>query len=201
MKRVMFFMAILLLVGCSNPVNRHTAIRYAEQAESEMIQGNWFNARMGLGRAITNAKIGGFDDRSMSILWYQYGRSSGVICDWAEAERGFEQSYELDKKTGTPAYTASAELAEMYLFREMYKQAVEYFDRAHTELIEAQVDKQHPLSYVVFLKDYADALDHVNQKQKANEYREKAEAVLMANPVTNLKERRTPYGQQCHATP
>lgn len=69
-----------------------------------MKSGDWFNARMYFGRAIQNAKIGGADTKTVAVLWYEYGRSSGVICDWPEAARGLNEAYKLDSETVGPAY-------------------------------------------------------------------------------------------------
>ena len=50
------------------------------------------------GRALTNAILGHAPDKNLATLYYEYGRTSGAICDYKEAQRGLEAALELDKK-------------------------------------------------------------------------------------------------------
>jgi len=200
---IIYIVASLLLAGCvTNPVNRHTAYRYAEQAENYARQGDWLNAQEGYRRAIINAKIGGFKEKDLSVLWYQYGRASGVICDWAESEKGFNKANELDRKNGNPTYKNLNEQGQMNFDRKDYLKAVKAFELAHAEIEETQIPVQYPISYALLLNNYADALEATNNKNKAKSYRKAADEIYKKNPGTNKNIRRTtPYGSQCKTAP
>ena len=201
LKSTLSLLVALIVVGCANPINRNTGIRYAEQADAEAASGNWFNARMGYARAITNGKLGGFDDTNMAYLWYQYGRASGVICDWSEAEKGFDKAYEIDSDIGEPTYVTLYELGQMNLDRKKYEEAAEIFGRAHLEMTREKVQEDLPLNYAIFLENYAEALSHTKNLERANELRGRSVLILENNPGKAENINRTPYGSQCYKQP
>ncbi len=109
--------ALLLLVmaGCANSINMHNAQRYAVAGQAAVRNGAWAEARKNFGLAIANVRMGHGDDRTRAVLYYEYGRASGVICDWPEAERGLNEAYNLDQQISGPAYMSLVELARMNL--------------------------------------------------------------------------------------
>ncbi|MGB5488126.1 MAG: hypothetical protein WBN06_12095, partial [Lysobacterales bacterium] len=96
-------------------------------------------------RAISNAELAGAPSKGLAVLWYEYGRSSGVICDWEEAENGLNKAFELDSKIGGPAYMSLYELAQMNYARELYTAAIEYFQGAYSGMEEDQADTKDPI--------------------------------------------------------
>lgn len=198
MKRYLVVFALaLFVVGCANPINRHTAGKYSQAAYSAMKSGDWFNARMYFGRAIQNAKIGGVDTKAMAVLWYEYGRSSGVICDWPEAERGLNEAYKLDSETGGPAYMSLYEFGRMNYDRKQYAKAVEYFARVKVEFDKLQADTRDPLGYADYLEEYAGALEKTGNNAEAKKHRARAVELRKAFPGKDAQTEKTPYGTQC----
>ncbi len=68
--------ALLLLVmaGCANPINMHNAQRYAVAGQVAARNGAWAEARKNFGRAIANVRMGHGDDRTLAVLYYEYGQ-------------------------------------------------------------------------------------------------------------------------------
>lgn len=196
--RGLIVMAVLItLVGCANPINRHTAVKYNHAAYAAMKSGDWVNARMYFGRAIPNAKIGGVDPKAMAVLWYEYGRSSGVICDWSEAERGLNEAYKLDSETGGPAYMSLYEFGRMNYDRKQYAKAVEYFARVKTEFDKLQADTKDPLGYADYLEEYASALEQTGNAAEVEKHRARAAELRKTFPGKDAHTEKTPYGTQC----
>jgi len=94
MNKLIPLLFIILLSACANPINLHTGREYFQGGQENAKEGRWFNARMAFGRAWTNANLGKEDDKITAVYAYEYGRASGAICDWTEAERGLKHSYE-----------------------------------------------------------------------------------------------------------
>lgn len=198
MRRFLIVAAVVVsLVGCANPINRHTAGKYNQAAYGAMQSGDWFNARMYFGRAIQNAKMGGADSKALAVLWYEYGRSSGVICDWPEAEHGLNEAYKLDTETGGPAYMSLYEFGRMNYDRKQYAKAVEYFSRVKTEFDKLQADTKDPLGYADYLEEYASALEKTGDTAEAKKHRARAADLLKAFPAGDAHTEKTPYGTQC----
>ena len=197
MRHTLLIIVMLVFAGCTNPINRNTATRYAEHADQEASLGNWFNARMGYGRAIKNGEIGGLNEGNMAYLWFQYGRTSGIICDWSEAVRGFEESYKIDTENGETTYDTLYEFGEMYLVRKDYEKAVRLFENAYLKMNADKVRETKPVRYALFLENYSKALFHTKSHSRYKEVKKESDIIFKANPGKEKKIRRTPYGSQC----
>jgi tetratricopeptide (TPR) repeat protein len=135
----------------------------------------------------------------MSILYYEYGRASGVICDWKEAEHGLRKALELDREINGPVHVAQIELGRMYFDRKDYATAEQYFSTVQPifERIDAQT--ADPLGYAVFLDEYASTLEALSRPADAIPLRARADELRRTFPTSRVRTARTPYGTQCNA--
>lgn len=190
----------LYLVGCANPVNRYTAGKYADAAISAREAGNWRLARSNWARAITNAQIGGeANTRSMAIAYYEYGRSSGIICDWTEAERGLQKSLELDRRLNGPIHLSLIELGRMHFDQKQYEPARNYFSEAFKLFEAMNAETMDPLGYAQFLDEYSLSLESTGAADQAAPFRSRAQQLRTTFPAGKNRTDRTPYGTQCSA--
>lgn len=189
----------LLATACTNPINLRTASNYSSAGYAAMAAGDWAKARMNFGRAVQNAEIGRADPKAIGALWYEYGRASGVICDWPEAERGLNKSLELDSQSGGPAYMSLYELGRMNYDRKQYAEAVGYFARVKTEFDRMQADSRDPVSYAEYLDEYAGALEQTANASEAAPLRSRAAELRRTFPGQAGRTEKTPYGTQCMA--
>jgi tetratricopeptide (TPR) repeat protein len=150
-------------------------------------------------RAITNAELAGAPEKGLAVLWYEYGRSSGVICDWEESEKGLNMAFELDSRTGGPDYMALYELARMNHDREMYPEAIEYFQRAYSKIQEDQADTKDPIGYADFLDEFAYLLEHTGQNDMVPQLSARSERIRAAFKGKDSHTEKTPYGTECQA--
>jgi len=192
--------ALLILTSCAAPINQRNAEKYYAEAVSAQHSGDWWSARKYFARAISNAELAGAPNSSLALLWYEYGRSSGVICDWQEAEGGLIKALELDLKTGGPAYMPLYELARMNYDREMYTEAVEFFRRAYAKMETDQADTKDPIGYADFLDEYSHALDESGRKDLAPKFVVRSERIRAAFVGKDSHTEKTPYGVECHAS-
>lgn len=197
-KELIVLIAVVALVGCANPINRKTAMNYTNAAYDAVQAGDWFKARMYFGRALINAKLGGATPKGLAILNYEYGRTSGVICDWVEAERGLNEAYKLDQETGGPTYMSLYELGRMSFAREQYDKALEYYGRAWQEFEKVQADTKDPLGYAVYLEEYAVILEKTGNKVEAEKHKARADELRSVFPGKESHTEKTPYGTRCN---
>ncbi len=189
--------ATILVAACASPINQRHAQNYMLAGYRAMEAGKWFQARMAFGRAVTDAELAGTAPRVKAILYYEYGRSSGVICDWPEAERGLKQAYGLDKESGGPAYMSLNELGRMNFDRQRYADALGYFDQVLPEFDRSQIDTRDPLGYSAFLDEYSITLEKTGRAADAERARKRALEIRSAFPGKDSQTDKTPYGTQC----
>jgi tetratricopeptide (TPR) repeat protein len=196
MKRLAI-LASLLMSACANPINLHTANEYFLGGKDNAEQGKWFNARMSFGRAWANANWGNADDKVTAVYAYEYGRSSGVICDWAESEKGLLKALELDRKVNGPVHMDLDELAFMYHAKGEIQKSAEYFSQGKTLLDKLDADKRDPIGYANILSEYADVLDQLGNHAEAGGMRAKAAEVRKSSILKASGHAKTPYGEHC----
>ena len=196
MKRLLLLLP-LLITACANPINLHTANEYFQGGRSNAAQGKWFNARMAFGRAWTNADLGKADDRVTAVYAYEYGRSSGVICDWVEAERGLKKAFELDGKTGGPIHMSLVELARMYHAKGDLAMSQEYFQKAKQALDDRQADTRDSIGYANILKEYAEVLSALGKVSEASALTKREQEIRGTFKDRKSGHDQTPYGKHC----
>ncbi|MBU1191219.1 MAG: hypothetical protein KKA36_06280 [Gammaproteobacteria bacterium] len=197
MKTIAAATLILLLSSCANPINLHTGNQYFQGGLANVKEGKWFNARMAFGRAWTNADLGNAEDRVTAVYAYEYGRASGAICDWREAERGLLKAYELDKKTNGPIHMSMVELARMYHAEGRLEKSQEWFALAKVELDRLQADTRDSIGYANILSEYAVVLSSVGKSEEAAALNKREEEIRSVFKGRTSSHDQTPYGQFC----
>lgn len=190
-------MAVLALAACGNPAVRHISTEYAITADNAARAGDWSTARTNWKKAVTEAELAEAPPQALAILWYEYGRSSGVICDWAEAKTGLIKAYDLDLISNGPAFMSLFELARMNFDRKRYREAVNYFERVLTEFEDQPLDTRDPLGHADFLDEYAASLDNLGRGVEAKKHRRRSAKIRAAFPKAEPRTEKTPYGTQC----
>lgn len=196
MKRFLLFLP-LMIAACVNPINLRTASEYFHAGRSNAAQDKWFNARMAFGRAWTNAQLGKADDRVTAVYAYEYGRSSGVICDWIEAERGLKSAFELDEKMGGPIHMSLVELARMYHAKGDLAMSQMYFQKAKQVLDNLQADTRDSIGYANILNEYAEVLSAQGKLSEANALTKRELEIRSVFKDRKSSHDQTPYGKHC----
>ena len=104
---VVLAFGILLVSGCAASINEYNARQHAQAGMKAGRSGEFAKARKEFARALTNARLAHADPKMVAALSYEYGRYSGMICDWVEGEKGLAEAYDLDRQNGGPAYMLS----------------------------------------------------------------------------------------------
>ncbi|MCB5206547.1 tetratricopeptide repeat protein [Methylovorus mays] len=189
-------MSALMLVSCANPINLNTAQRYAQGCLEFQHQGEWWKARQACGRAAVNAELGGANPQAIAVLWYEYGRASGVICDYPEANKALEKSLELDKANNGAVIMDYFELARLHFDQKLFKEASIYY-RSGVAATPKELMAQDPIGYADVLGEYSEALKQIGDVESSEKVISEARELRSSNPNANSLTKRTPYGKFC----
>lgn len=152
---------------------------------------------MAFGRAWTNASLGKANERVTAVYAYEYGRASGVICDWNEAERGLFAALEFDKKTGGPIHMSYVELARMYQANNLNEKSEKYFSLAKIVLDEIQADTMDAIGYANILEAYAEVLLKLGKSSEAALLMSRSKEIKAVFKNRESHHEITPYGKYC----
>ncbi|HKM36218.1 MAG TPA: hypothetical protein VJY83_01100 [Thiopseudomonas sp.] len=174
--------------------------RYAYMA---LLEGNWPAYKKLMRKVISMSTSSGAPAEQRAIFWYEYGRASGVTCEWKEAEFALTVAYNLDAKTEGPTHTSLNELGRLNSATQQYKKAVQHFIRGSDAF--AKYHEQHPdmeinlSASAQVLEDFAYALEQVGgQSVDVKKLRDAAVKVRQQSIETGeVNEDVTPYGTQC----
>ncbi len=199
--RIAVVIAVTALVasGCANPVAQYTAQKYWDGAVAAEQRGDWRGARSVWKQVIPRIQVAGATDRQVAIAFYEYGRSSGVICDWPEAERGLTEALEIDKRVKGPVSMSLIELARLNLAQGKYDQAREFFSQALNLFKDMDVETNDPFGYADFLEEYSTSIEKSSHPESTLQHRQRAAQLRATFPKGASHTDITPYGTQCVA--
>jgi tetratricopeptide (TPR) repeat protein len=186
----------LTLVSCANPINLRTAHNYAQGCVGFQHQGEWWKARQACGRAAINAELGGAEPQAIASLWYEYGRTSGVICDYPEAKKALEKSLQSDKENNGPIIMDYFELARLHFDQKLYKDASAYY-QSGVAATPKETIAQDPIGYAEVLDEYGEALQQIGNAKESEKVIAESKQLRSSNPNVKSLTKRTPYGKFC----
>ncbi len=172
MKRSAVVLVVLLLAGCANPVNQHTAENYYRAGEVAASRGDLLQAREMYSRALINARLGHMGPVAEAQALIKLGQVQGNLCDYDAAEKSLLEARDLLAKgaPGSPMMSMPAriELAQLSYDTGRYEKAVSYFSEAYSAA-GAQFKEKDPATYVAVSRDYADALSRVGRTDQSKQ--------------------------------
>jgi tetratricopeptide (TPR) repeat protein len=158
----------------------------------------WNLAQQAFAKAVRNGELAHASPQKMIDLYYEYGRTSGIICQYDLAERNLKKAYELDDEQQGPTATDLFELALMHKAAGKLPVSLAEFTRAKTLMDQSGVEKSSPAQYAGFLTAYAATLQLAGQDSEAEALRQQARDLVGNTPDQN-DTGLTPYGSQCGA--
>jgi len=198
MNRLGLFALIAMLSGCATSSGEYSRDPHGRAAAQANSAGDWRTAQKEWHLAIDDAVPARATSTELyAIALYEYGRASGVLCQWSEAERSLKEAVDLDQRLHGPVYMSTYELALIYLDQGQAVPARSYFERTDYEMLAIGADRKAPVGYADFLKEYANALDLAGSHGEADAERLKAKLIREAFPHGRSITGRTPYGTQC----
>ena len=187
----------LLVSACANPINLKTASMYADGCRGFQAQNEWWKARRACGRAAVNATLGKAPDQAIAVLWYEYGRTSGAICDYAEAQRGLEEALKLDQATGGPVHMSLLEMARLNSAQGKFSEAASYYEKFWLAVPKDLAERKDPIGSAEVLEEQAEAYRQVGNIALSKSKKDRAQELRTATPNKPSNTDHTPYGKFC----
>jgi tetratricopeptide (TPR) repeat protein len=197
---ISLFVAIVVS-GCANPINMHTAQKYFNAGIAAERSGDYLAAHENYYRAYVNTEIGHADDQRKALAMYNLARMKGYLCMKAAAEPLFLNSVAVEEKALSQNgvwYTGRlAETARFYSGFGEYAKAVPYFEKATLRLVSSGTEAASPIEMAEIWEDYAEALRRVGSIDRANELAGRARNLRDTNPGKTARFTPFQYGKNC----
>jgi tetratricopeptide (TPR) repeat protein len=197
---MLLFVAIIVS-GCANPINMHTAQKYLNAGIAAERSGDYVAAHENYYRAYVNTEIGHADDQRKALAMYNLARMKGYLCMKAAAEPLFLNSVAVEEKALSQNgawYTGRlVETARFYYGFGEYPKAVPYFEKATLRLVSSGNEAASPIEMADIWEDYAEALRRVGSVAKADELAGRARKLRDANPGKTARFSPFLYGKNC----
>jgi tetratricopeptide (TPR) repeat protein len=206
MKTIILLITMMLtLVSMSARSAQDDYVEVYRYAYMALQEGKWLTYKRLMRTVIDKSTASGAPPEKRAIYWYEYGRASGVVCDWEDAEFALTVANNLDAKTGGPVHESLNELGRINVVRKQYEKAVDYFTRAlkafaqyHEKNPEKKISNQ--LGNALIIEDFAYALEQTGGQQ-SDVKRLRDNAAEIREQLTGkdgVHEDVTPYGTQCN---
>ena len=180
----------ILLNGCSNPINQHTASKYLEAAYQAEDKGHLDLARENYKRANINFKLAENSKAQEALSLYEYSRVSSLLGYPSVAKEGFLETLNILSQSSTEEtlrVPTLCELSRLLYSQGNYKEALKYFPQAVQALQHIGIEESDPIGYCLFLESYQKTLEEVGDNAKAEKIEKQVELLRMNNPNVKPK--------------
>jgi tetratricopeptide (TPR) repeat protein len=126
-----------------------------------------------------------------------YGLTSGITCEWEEAEKGLLEAHAISKALNGDLYFPSRNLGLLKSEQGMYEIAAKYYEQAIKEMEERNHDVTDAYRYAIILKEYALILKKIGNSADSITYYSKSEAMLKTVEKSEIYT--APFGAYCKA--
>lgn len=202
--------ATLVLGACSLPWESYPPVGDRKQAEAaqreiaeQQVQAQrsgeqWYRAREAFREKLIDVRANpSARPQDLAVLVYEYGRTSGVLCDWDSAESSLKEAYALDQSYDGPTHMSLIELARLHLAQQQYGEARGYFEKAIPELETVNANQRDPVGYIEIIEEYSAVLSTLGEATLAQEWREQATQARESIAAPSTGAEITPYGAYC----
>jgi tetratricopeptide (TPR) repeat protein len=149
-------------------------------------QGDYVSAREQYWKALVAARSSGAGPGTISMLTYEFGRTTGYACHFDESEKFLLESLRLEEslpqRNSRNIGIRLFELARLMYDQKRYKDAVNYYSKALIEVEQNNAVKSDPIAFAGIYEEYGNALEQSGEKKKAEEALRKAKNLRETYP-------------------
>lgn len=160
-------LAAVYLGGCMSVLVWKEAENHYEAAQRFDHAGDYESARNQYGQALMRVRTAGADRATLSMLTYNYARTSGYACHLDDAEKYLLEVLELEKGVTGPESGVSSmrvfELVRFYFDQGNFSESAQYFSQGLPIVGKSGVPDSDPLGYSDSLDEYATALNRIGK--------------------------------------
>jgi tetratricopeptide (TPR) repeat protein len=185
----------VVLGGCSQAAQ--TRYPHVEKETKGLRWDDWEGRRSKFGALLENAPKTSLSIEELEVSHYEYGRASGVLCHFDDAEEHLLKSVQFTEQSSGPVYMPLVELARLNYDQKKYPEAIAYFERTLPVLQQFSLPQLAPIDTAEILEEYARALYNVRKDEASKIVQKRAEKLRRDNPGFRSHTDRTPYGAKC----
>ncbi len=175
-KQIVLAAILLSLVGCANPLNQATSIRYSDACREAELNGRLDIAEQACYRALVNVDWGNLGEIQKSDRLYDLGRIKRQLGKFVEAEELYIASLAIEDKQIPPNYEKTgrrlAELAILYEQMQIPESGMPYVQRLYGIPYEYTGQERVVVAAVLYV--YAEMLNLDWDKKTAKKLKIKA---------------------------
>jgi tetratricopeptide (TPR) repeat protein len=149
-------------------------------------QGDYVSAREQFWKALVAARSAGAPPATLSMLTYEFGRTTGYTCHLKESEEFLTESVKMEEalpeRNSRNMGIRFFELARLMYDQQRYQEAATYYSRAIQEVEQSNSTGTDPIAFADIHEEYADALARSGNASLAQEELRKAKSLRDANP-------------------
>ena len=174
-----------ILAGCASAINEKSMVNHFRAGQQFEFNKDYGSAREQYWMALANARLGGAEPETVSMLAYNFARMTGYTCHFDEAETYFVESLALEESVSGPESALTSmrlfELARLNYDQGRYDKSVGFYRRAIPIAEKLGVGRSDPIALAAALDEYGDALGRVDETAAAAA-RQQASRLRDANP-------------------
>jgi tetratricopeptide (TPR) repeat protein len=175
-----------LSAACMSPLLGREAEIHFEAASKFDAQGDYVSARDQYAQALMRAHFAHAPAETMSMLYYNYGRTAGYTCKLTEAKESLQKAMELELGVSgehSGVYTMRLmELARLHHDQGESAQSAQYFEKALPNLRALKLQDSDPIALADVLDEYAVVLDELHRSSDIEPVKAEAGAIRAAHP-------------------
>jgi tetratricopeptide (TPR) repeat protein len=192
----------LLVAGCADDLVRRESDNHFAAAHRFDLQGDYVSAREQYWKALVDARQSGATPATISMLTYNFGRTTGYTCHLEEAEKYLLEALEMEKAISGPESGISTkrlfELARFYFDQGNFDKSVGYYDSGIPAIKKLGIAESDPITLANVLDEYSEVLASSGRGAEVAAIRQEAVAIRAANP--GRQARFTPVRFRCNHT-
>ena len=178
-------------------LNQKEAEIHFQAAQRFDVSGDYVSAREHYWKALVNARASNAPPATMSMLAYNFGRTTGYTCHPDEAEKYLLEALQLEAGVTGPESNSSTmrllELARLYFDRGDHYKASVFYGRGIPILENLDVSKSDPIALAEALDEYAVSLAKVGRTADSAAIQQRASDLRRSNPGSKARFVHTRY--------
>lgn len=177
----------LILSACSTVTSvdlKEAQIHFQAARHFENL-GDFASAREQYSKALVSARTAEAGPETISMLTYEFGRTTGYACHFEESETSLVESLKIEE--GLPQRNSRNigirrfELARLMYDQKRYKDAADYYSAALSEVEKYDGIKSDPIAFSGSYEEYADSLEKIGEIKNSKEALGKAKSLIEDN--------------------
>ncbi len=177
------------------PAKTQAQQSYANAGHAAQGRNDWGAARLYWSRAVSATEYACLPPAQLAVFYYEYGRSLGAVCEFAEADSYLKKAMKLDQDSGGDYFTDLTELARLNYDQGKFGEAAAFYELDVAALDRKNAEVTAPAAFLDLLREFSDCLKKTGHDEEAKAIDARIAQVAAEHPGLHSITERTPYGK------